>query len=89
MTMRRMDPLRRITLVRTLELPFPVDPNHIIATLDNGILTVNLRKSGAVMPRRIQVRSAEQRSLTGGETHHSPGHPAGEGSRGTGVAIVR
>lgn len=57
---------------RTIELPFPVDPNHIIATLDNGVLTVNLRKSEAMMPKRIHIRSAAERSLTGGETHGSP-----------------
>ncbi len=57
---------------RTIELPFPVDPEHIIATLDNGVLTVNLRKSQKVMPKRIHIRSAAERSLTGGETHFSP-----------------
>ena len=57
--------------VRTVELPFPVDAEHVIATLDNGVLTVNLRKSEAVISKRIHVRSAEQRSLTGGETHRS------------------
>ncbi len=57
---------------RTLELPFPIDTDHIIATLDNGILTVNLRRSQSTIPKRIHVRSAEERNLTGGETHASP-----------------
>jgi HSP20 family protein len=57
--------------VRTLELPFPIDTEHVIATLDNGILTVNLRKSESAMPKRIHVRSAKDRALTGGETHSS------------------
>jgi HSP20 family protein len=56
---------------RTLELPFPIDTEHIIATLDNGILTVNLRKSQSAMPKRIHVRSVVDSSPTGGETHHS------------------
>lgn len=56
---------------RTIELPFAVDTDHIIATLDNGVLTVNLRRSDALTPRRIHVRSAETRSLTAGETHGS------------------
>ena len=56
---------------RTMELPFPVDVDHIIATLDNGVLTVNLRKAESMLPKRIHVRSAEERSLTGGETHFS------------------
>ena len=61
--------------VRTVEMPFPVDPEHIVATLNNGVLTVNLRKSESVMPKRIHVKSAADRSLTGGETHYSePGH---------------
>ncbi|GEM_PF-2887572 len=58
--------------VRTLELPFPVDPDHMIATLDNGILTVNLRKSESVMPKRIPItKHGEHAGMTGGESHHS------------------
>lgn len=57
---------------RTVELPFPIDTAHIIATLDNGVLTVNMRKAESAIPKKIQVRSAAQRDLTGGETHASP-----------------
>ncbi len=56
---------------RNIELPFPVDMDHTIATLDNGVLTVNLRKAEAVMPRRIQVRKRGEPSMVGGETHRS------------------
>lgn len=57
---------------RTLELPFAVDPDHVIATLDNGVLTVNVRKAESAMPKQVRVRVAAERSLTGGESHHSP-----------------
>ena len=59
---------------RSIELPFPVDMDNVIATLDNGVLTVNLRKSPSVMPRRIEVRSggSGRTTMTGGETHRSP-----------------
>ncbi|HEX2923447.1 MAG TPA: Hsp20/alpha crystallin family protein [Chloroflexota bacterium] len=57
---------------RTIDLPFEVDTDHIIATLDNGVLTVNLRKSEAAMPKRIHIRSGAERSATGGEVHASP-----------------
>ena len=57
---------------RTIELPYPVDTDHIIATLDNGVLTVNMRKAASAIPKRIHIRSAEDRDLTGGETHASP-----------------
>ncbi len=61
---------------RSIQLPFPVDMDQIVATLDNGVLTVNLRKAESVMPRRIQVRSGGAGrsmvgSATGGETRMS------------------
>jgi HSP20 family protein len=58
--------------VRTLELSFNIDPDHVIATLDNGVLTVNLKKSDSAQPKQVRVRVAAERSLTGGESHHSP-----------------
>ncbi len=57
---------------RTVELPFVVDPDHVIATLDNGVLTVNLRRAESAVPGLARVRVAAERSLTGGESHHSP-----------------
>jgi HSP20 family protein len=58
--------------VRTFELPFNIDPDRVIATLDNGVLTVNLRKADSAQPKQVRVRVAAERSLTGGESHHSP-----------------
>lgn len=70
--------------VRTVELPFPVDPDHIIATLDNGILTVNLRKSEAVLPRRIQVRRGGDHSkLTAPTRGSTEREEMGGGTQGT------
>jgi HSP20 family protein len=67
---------------RTLDLPFEVDTDHIIATLDNGVLTVNLRKSEAARPKRIHIRSGAEQSATGGESHFSPEGMAREQSSG-------
>lgn len=72
---------------RSIELPFPVDMDHVAATLDNGVLTVNLRKSPSVMPRRIEVRSGGAReslagSVTGGETQRSFGSQQDQGQMG-------
>ena len=62
--------------------------DHIIATLDNGVLTVNLRKSASVMPRRIPVqRHAGHSSVSGGETHRSEQGRQMEGDTGGTTAM--
>lgn len=44
---------------RTIELPGPVEPEKLAASLKLGVLTVELVKSPHEMPRRIEVRSTE------------------------------
>jgi HSP20 family protein len=42
---------------RTVTLPMPIDPEHVEATFENGVLTLRLPKSQMAKPRRIEVRS--------------------------------
>lgn len=42
---------------RTVKLPVEVDANRVEATLKDGVLTVKLPKSPAVLPRKIEVKS--------------------------------
>lgn len=43
---------------RTVELPTEIDVEGVTAALVNGVLTVTMPKSQAVMPRRIEVKAA-------------------------------
>jgi HSP20 family protein len=47
------------SFVRTLTLPFPVDPNKVEARLENGVLAVKLAKHESARPRKITVKTAE------------------------------
>ena len=42
---------------RTVRLPFRADPDDVVATLNNGVLTVHLKRAKESRPRRIQVRT--------------------------------
>jgi len=44
---------------RTITLPVAVNPDAVEAKYDAGVLTVTLRKSEAIKPRRIAVKAAE------------------------------
>lgn len=43
---------------RAVRLPDTVDPDHVEATLRNGVLTVTLRKREEMRPRRIEIKAA-------------------------------
>jgi HSP20 family protein len=43
--------------VRTLTLPFPVDPDKVDARLENGVLLVKLAKHESARPRKIPVKA--------------------------------
>jgi HSP20 family protein len=45
---------------RRLELPKEVDPAHIVAEFDNGVLTVRVPKAAKAVPQRIVVRTADR-----------------------------
>ncbi|GIW72463.1 MAG: molecular chaperone Hsp20 [Planctomycetota bacterium] len=42
---------------RTLQLPFPVEPDKVTATFSHGVLRIELPRLEADKPRRIQVAS--------------------------------
>jgi len=44
---------------RTITLPVAVNPDAVEAKYEAGVLTVTLRKSEALKPRRIAVKAAE------------------------------
>lgn len=43
---------------RVIKLPCPVDADKVEAEHKNGVVTIKLRKSDAVRPKRIKVKSA-------------------------------
>ena len=42
---------------RSVSLPFAVDPDHVEARLNAGVLAVTLKRAAADRPRRIQVNA--------------------------------
>lgn len=44
--------------VRTLTLPFAVDPENVEAKLEHGVLTLKLAKHESAKPRKIPVKGA-------------------------------
>jgi HSP20 family protein len=43
---------------RMIELPFRVDPDHIEARFQNGVLTVEMQRPEDDKPKRIQIRAS-------------------------------
>ena len=43
---------------RTFSIAEGIDPDKITARLDNGVVTIELGKTAAVLPKRIEVQSA-------------------------------
>jgi HSP20 family protein len=46
------------TFLRTVELPFRVNPDHIDARFENGVLTVEMQRPEGDKPKRIAIKSA-------------------------------
>ena len=68
------------TFQRSLRIPYPVNPDEVRASFDNGVLTVTLPKTQAQeKSRRIEVRSGGGGAARGGE--------AGGGNTISGTAI--
>ena len=51
---------RRGRFVRTVSLPFVVDPNKVEADLVNGVLTLDLPRAEEDKPRRINVKASKE-----------------------------
>lgn len=46
------------SFLRSIELPFRVDPNHIEARFKNGVLTVEMQRPEDDKPKRIQINAS-------------------------------
>lgn len=57
-TGRRTDDGANETYARAFRITEAVDPNGIGAELSSGVLRVHLKKSAALRPRKIEVRSS-------------------------------
>lgn len=44
--------------LRSIELPFRIDPDRIEARFENGVLTVELQRPEADKPKRIQIKTS-------------------------------
>ena len=53
---------QRGSVQRTLSLPAHVDPEDVEARLENGMLTLRLKKAAAFQPRRIPINSTSAKS---------------------------
>ena len=51
---------RRGRFVRTVSLPFVIDPNKVEADLVNGILTLDLPRAGEDKPKRVSVKAKKE-----------------------------
>ena len=70
------------TFQRSLRLPFPVDPEQVQASFENGVLTVTVPKTGRQeRSRRIQVQG---RSAGGQSTQNAQDGQGGRGAGGEG-----
>jgi HSP20 family protein len=47
------------TFLRSIELPFRIDPEHIDARFENGVLTVEMERSEVDKPKRIQIKASQ------------------------------
>lgn len=45
------------TFLRSVQLPFRVNPDHIDARFENGVLTVEMQRPEEDKPKRIQIKS--------------------------------
>lgn len=46
------------TFLRSIELPFRIDPEHIDARFENGVLTVEMERPEVDKPKRIQIKAS-------------------------------
>jgi HSP20 family protein len=76
------------TFQRSLRLPFPIDPEQVQASFENGVLTVTLPKTGRQgRSRRIQVQGRGAggqgtRSVQGGQVASGGGSSEGQDASG-------
>jgi HSP20 family protein len=54
------------SFMRSISLPAPVESDNVTATVENGILTLQIPKAEAVKPKRIAVRSGNGTTVVEG-----------------------
>ena len=54
------------SFMRSISLPVPVESDNVTATVENGILTLQIPKAEAVKPKRISVRSGNGTTVVEG-----------------------
>lgn len=45
------------TILRSVDLPFRVNPDHIVARFENGVLTVEMQRPEDEKPKRIEIKA--------------------------------
>jgi HSP20 family protein len=71
------------TFQRSVRLPFPVDPEQVNASFENGVLTVSLPKTAQQeRSRKIQIQSSKDSQEAGA----SGARASGSGETGSGGA---
>ncbi len=71
------------TFQRSVRLPFPVDPEQVNASFENGVLTVSLPKTAQQeRSRKIQIQSSKESQEAGA----SGARASGSGETGSGGA---
>jgi len=71
------------TVQRSLRLPYPVDPEQVQASFENGLLLITLPKSKAQdRSRRIEVRAAEAQGQLENQDRSSTSNGHDETERG-------
>ncbi|MAT98861.1 MAG: heat-shock protein Hsp20 [Anaerolineaceae bacterium] len=54
------------SFMRSISLPTPVESDNVTATVEKGILTLQIPKAEAVKPKRIAVRSGNGKTVVEG-----------------------
>lgn len=54
------------SFMRSISLPTPVESDNVTATVENGILTLQIPKAEAVKPKRIAVRTGNGTTVVEG-----------------------
>jgi HSP20 family protein len=68
------------TFQRSLRLPYPIDPEQVQASFENGVLTVTLPKTGRQeRSRKIQVQSGRGGQTSIGDQRRGADQPGGGG----------
>jgi len=63
---------------RSVQLPYPVNPDEVRAEFRSGVLTLTLPKGEQQQRRKIPVGGAQQQRLEQDQPRHEPAHQGGD-----------